>query len=113
MVEERIGNMRKGDFNIMTNVKIIENLKAELLCIIGDFFKLLSRGSNVAQNAILDCISGAIIILYVLGERLGYSHLTVDENIKKKLKIGIVEEDELEKDGKNLSRLYHHIKERN
>ena len=36
--------MRKEDFNIMSNVKIIESLKAELLCIIGDFFKLLSKG---------------------------------------------------------------------
>ncbi|HAG44522.1 MAG TPA: MazG-like family protein, partial [Clostridium sp.] len=47
--------MRKEDFNIMSSVKIIENLKAELLCVIGDFFKLLSKGSNVAQDAILDC----------------------------------------------------------
>lgn len=30
--------MKNEDFNIMTNIKIIENLKAELLCIIGEFF---------------------------------------------------------------------------
>ncbi|GAA0116687.1 MULTISPECIES: MazG-like family protein [Clostridium] len=105
--------MRKGDFNIMGNVKIIENLKADLLCIIGDFFKLLTRGGNVAQEAILDCISGAIIVLYVLGERLGYTHLAIDETMKKKLKIGIIEEDPMEKDGKDLSKLYNHLKERN
>ncbi len=29
--------MKKDDFNIMYSVKIIEELKAELLCIIGDF----------------------------------------------------------------------------
>lgn len=105
--------MRKGDFNIMGNVKIIENLKADLLCIIGDFFKLLTRGGNIAQEAILDCISGAIIVLYVLGERLGYTHLAIDETMKKKLKIGIIEEDPMEKDGKDLSKLYNHLKERN
>ncbi|WP_283592030.1 MazG-like family protein [Clostridium butanoliproducens] len=105
--------MRKEDFNIMSSVKIIENLKAELLCIIGDFFKLLSKGSNVAQDAILDCISGAIIILYMLAERLGYSHLAVDESMKRKLKLGIVEEDSLERDGRDLSKLYNHLKERN
>ena len=66
----------------MYNVKMIEDLKADLLCIIGDFFKLLTKGSNVAQQAILDCISGAIIILYLLAERLGYSHTAVDETIK-------------------------------
>ncbi|WP_291569093.1 MULTISPECIES: MazG-like family protein [unclassified Clostridium] len=105
--------MRKEDFNIMSSVKIIENLKAELLCVIGDFFKLLSKGSNVAQDAILDCISGAIIILYMLAERLGYSHLAVDESMKRKLKLGIVEEDNLEREGKDLSKLYNHLKERN
>ena len=96
----------------MTNVKIIEELKAELLCIIGDFFKLLTKGSNVAQESLLDCISGAIILLYVLADRLGYSAITVDDNVKKKLKLGIIEEDGIEKDGKDLSKLYAHLKER-
>jgi hypothetical protein len=104
--------MKKDDFNIMYSVKIIEDLKVELLCIIGDLFKLLTKGSNVAQEAILDCISGAIIILYLLGEKLGYSFIAVDENVKKKLKVGIIEEDDIEKDGRNLSKLYNHLKEK-
>ncbi|MEG0051251.1 MAG: MazG-like family protein [Terrisporobacter sp.] len=104
--------MRREEFNIMSNIKVIEGLKAELVCIIGDFFKLLSRGSNVAQDAILDCVSGAIIILYILAEKLGYSHLAIDETMKKKLKVGIVEGDSLEKNGKELSKLYDHLRER-
>lgn len=104
--------LKREEFNIMTNVKIIEQLKAELLCIVGDFFKLLTRGNNVAQDAILDCISGAITLLYILSERLGYSYMLVDDNMRKKLKEGIVEEDVIEKNGKDLSRLYNHLKER-
>ncbi|MDP4177950.1 MAG: MazG-like family protein [Bacillota bacterium] len=104
--------MKREDLNIMSNVKVIEELKAQLLCIIGDFYRLLTKGSNVAQEAILDCISGAIILLYLLGERLGYSYAAVDDNLKKKLKTGIIEEDDIEKQGKDLSRLYTHIKER-
>ncbi|MBV4420016.1 MazG-like family protein [Clostridium tyrobutyricum] len=104
--------MKKKDFNIMYNVKIIEELKANLIVAIGDLFKLLTKGSNVAQEAILDSISGAIIILYILAERLGYSHTAVDETMKKKLKLGIIEDDQIEKDGKDLSKLYNHIKER-
>ena len=96
----------------MSDIKIIEELKAQLLCVIGEFYRLLTRGSNVAQEAILDCISGAIIILYVLAERLGYSFSSVDENIQKKLKVGIIEEDIVEKQGRNLSRLSSHIKDR-
>ena len=104
--------LKREDFNIMSNVKIVEDLKAELICVIGDFFRLLTRGSNVAQDALQDCISGATIILYVLAERLGYSYISVDDNIKKKLKLGIIEEDGIEKDGKDLSKLYTHLKER-
>jgi stalled ribosome rescue protein Dom34 len=104
--------MKKEDFNIMYNVKIIEELKAELICVIGDLFKLLTKGSNVAQQSILDCISGAIMILYLLSERLGYSHAAVDESMKKKLKLGIIEEDKIEKEGRDLSKLYNHLKER-
>lgn len=104
--------MRNDDFNIMSNIKIIENLKADLLCVIGDLFKLLARGSNVAQEAILECISSGIILLYLLGKKLGYNYLEVDENIKSKLKIGINEEDLLEKQSKDLSKLHNHIKER-
>ena len=54
--------MKKDELNIMANMKLIEELKANLLCIIGEFFSLLTKGSNVAQNAILNCISGAILI---------------------------------------------------
>ena len=104
--------MKKDDLNIMYNMKVIEELKADLLCILGDFFKLLTKGSNVAQEAILECISGAIIILYILSERLGYSYTAVDDEIRKKLKTGIIEGDYIEKQGKDLSRLYSHFKER-
>lgn len=104
--------MKNDDFNIMSNIKIIENLKADLLCIVGDLYKLLAKGSNVAQGALLECISGAIILLYLLAGRLGYSHLEVDEEMKRKLKLGIIEEDIIEKENKDLSKLYNHIKDR-
>lgn len=104
--------MKKEDFNIMSNIRIIENLKAELLSIIADLFRLLARGSNVAQDAILECISGAIIALYLLGDRLGYPYGEVDENIRKKLKLGINEGDIIEKENKDLSRLHSHMRER-
>ena len=104
--------MRKDNFNIMTNIKIIEDLKAQLLCIIGEFFKLLTKGNNIAQDSILNCISGAIIILYVLGEKLGYSFLDIDHVMKSKLDLGIRAEDQVEKEGKSLSKLKRYINNR-
>ncbi|ABR37189.1 MULTISPECIES: MazG-like family protein [Clostridium] len=104
--------MRKDNFNIMTNIKIIEDLKAQLLCIIGEFFRLLTKGNNVARDSILDCISGAIIILYILGDKLGYSLVDIDHNIKSKLDLGVRAEDQVEKEGKSLSKLKHYISNR-
>jgi MazG-like family len=97
----------------MLNVRIIEELKADLLCLIGDFFKQLTKGSNVAQSALLESISRSIIVLYLLAEKLGFSPIEVDEDMKKKLKSGIIEGDSIEKESKALSKLYTHIKERN
>nr|WP_207713943.1 MazG-like family protein [Clostridium gasigenes] len=95
----------------MANIKIIEKLKANLLCIIGEFFTLLTKGSNVAQDSILNCISGAMLILYVLGQKLGYSCKDIDEDMKSKLKVGISEGHEYEKEGRSLSKLQSHLKQ--
>ena len=104
--------MKKEEFNIMANIKIIEELKASLLCLIGELYSLLTRGTNVARDSILNCISGAILILYVLAQKLGYTCSEVDEDMNKKLKIGIIEEHEYEREGKNLSKLQNHIRQR-
>lgn len=104
--------MRKEEFNIMANIKMIEELKANLLCLIGDLYTLLTRGTNIARDSILNCISGAILILYVLAQKLGYSCNDVDDDMRKKLRIGITEEHEYEREGKNLSKLQSHIKQR-
>ena len=104
--------VKKENFNIMTNIKIIEDLKAQLLCIIGEFFRLLTKGSNVTRDSILDCISGAIIILYVLGEKLGYSFADIDHVMKEKLDLGVRAEDQVEKEGKSLSKLKRYVSSR-
>ena len=97
---------KKEELNIMANIKIIEELKANLLCIIGEFFSLLTRGTNVAKDSILNCIAG------VLAQKLGYSCNEVDDELRKKLKLGIAEEHEYEKEGRSLTKLQNHIKGR-
>ena len=104
--------MNNKRVNVMANIKIIEGLKAQLLCIIGEFFKLLTKGSNIAQNSILESLSSAIIVLYVLAERLGYSFKEVDDTMREKLIMGIKAEDEIEKEGKSLSQLNDYITNR-
>ena len=104
--------MKHRELNIMSNVKIIESLKAELVCIIGEFFKLLTKGNNVAQEAILECISGGIMIFYILGRKLWYSLPEIDHVMKKKLESGIKAEDDIERESKSLSELRNYISNR-
>ncbi len=52
------------------------------------------------------------MILYVLSQKLGYTCSEVDEEMRKSLKVGITEEHEYEKDGKSLSKLQNHLKQR-
>jgi len=106
-----VKRLKRDDLNIMANIKMIEKLKANLLSIIAEFYHLLTKGSNVAQDAILNCISGAVIILYVLAQKLGYSCKDVDDDMKKKLQVGIAEDHEYESDGRSLSKLQLHLKE--
>lgn len=102
--------MRKDNFNIMGNIKAIEELKAQLVCITGELFTILTKGAGATKNVIVDCIASLIIVLYVLAEKLGYGAMEVDESVKKSLKMAIIEEDILEKDGKSLSKLLRHFK---
>lgn len=102
--------MKREDLNIISNIKIIEEIKANIVCIIGELFHLLTKGSNVARDSILNCISGAITLLYVLGQRLGYSFEDIDNDIKDKLKVGIAEKHDYEKDGNSLSKLNSYLK---
>ena len=96
----------------MANIKIIEEIKANLLCLLGELYSLLTKGSNVAKDSILNCIAGSILMLYVLAQKLGHSCNEVDDQVKKKLRIGIVEGHEYEKEGKTLSKLQTHMKKR-
>lgn len=110
---ENRGDLRmKKELNVMENIKLIESLKVQLLCIVARFFSLLTKGTNVAQESIIDCISGAIIILYVLAEKLGFSFSEVDKTMKEKINIGIKSEDQIEKEGKSLSHLKEYISNR-
>ena len=63
--------------------------------------KITSDSETLAENKVL--------ILYVLAQKLGYSCNEVDDEMRKKLKLGIAEEHEYEKEGKSLTKLQNHI----
>lgn len=101
-----------GDFDVTGNLKAIEWMKTELLSAVTSLYRVLQKGSKASQDMILDCLAGIIILTYLLSRRLGLDYTSVDLKVQNKLKIGILEEDDLEKNHGDLSRLLNYIKER-
>lgn len=102
--------MKREDLNIISNIKIIEDIKANIICVVGEIFHLLTKGSNVARDSILNCISKAIMLLYILGQRLGYSFKDIDDGIQNKLSKDILDNHEYERDSNSLSKLQSYLK---
>ncbi len=98
------------EIDITKNIKMIEWLKSELLTDIANLFRQLISGFKEETEEILaETLSNIIIITYLLSKRLGINYNIIDLKIDNKLKIGIAEQNDLEKNYGDLSELSRHI----
>lgn len=100
------------EFDVTGNIKTIEWLKTELLGTVSSLYRILLKGSKAGQEALVECFAGVLILTYLLAKRLGIEFSTVDLKVQDKLKIGILEEDEIEKTNGDLSKLLAYFKQR-
>lgn len=100
------------EINITGNIKLIDWLKTELLGSVTSLYRILLKGSKASQDTICESIAEIIILSYLLAKRLGIDFSSIDSKIQNKLKIGIIEEDEIEKNSGDLSRLLGYIRDR-
>lgn len=100
------------EINITGNIKLIDWLKTELLGSVTSLYRILLKGSKASQDIICESIAEIIILSYLLAKRLGIDFSSIDSKIQNKLKIGIIEEDEIEKNSGDLSRLLGYIRDR-
>lgn len=99
------------DFDIMGNIKLIENYKNFLLSSVADLFNTMGKGNKASMDEILDELSEIVILSYLLGKRLGVNYAAVDERIIKKLKLGVLDEENVDKEYQDYARLISYIKE--
>ncbi|MDN5276294.1 MAG: hypothetical protein PWR01_259 [Clostridiales bacterium] len=104
----RMDNERELD--IAKNVKIIEWLKSEILLSIAELFRMLASSARVSSDSLADCLASIIVASYLLGKRLGIHFGVIEQKIANKIRLGILEEHEIEKDYGDLSELRQHIK---
>ncbi|MCX7710527.1 MAG: MazG-like family protein [Clostridia bacterium] len=98
------------DIDITRNIKMIEWLKSELLTDLANLFKSLVNGMREdVHDAISETLSNIILISYLLGRRLGLSYNSIEMKIESKVKLGLIENHDVEKYYGDLSELAKHL----
>lgn len=102
--------MNSDDFDIMGNMTLIENYKTYLLSELADLYVSMSKENKIDMDDINDEISSIIILSYLLSKRLGLDYGEIDERIVRKLKAGLIEGNNAEKEFQDYSKLVNYIK---
>jgi hypothetical protein len=98
------------EIDITRNIKLIEWLKSELLTDIANLFRVLINGvREEIHDSVSDIISNIILISYLLGKRLGISYNAIEMKVHSKIKLGLVENHEVERYYGDLSELSRHL----
>ncbi|OGO80562.1 MAG: hypothetical protein A2Y21_08520 [Clostridiales bacterium GWC2_40_7] len=98
------------EIDITRNIKLIEWLKGELLTDIANLFRVLVNGiREEVHETVVDTISNIILISYLLGKRLGISYNAIEMKVHNKIKLGLVENHDVEKYYGDLSELSKHL----
>jgi hypothetical protein len=98
------------EIDITRNIKLIEWLKSELLVDMANLFRVLVNGvCEEVHDSVSDTLSNIILISYLLGKRLGISYNAIEMKVHNKIKLGLVENHEVEKYYGDLSELSRHL----
>lgn len=98
------------EIDITKNIRMIEWLKSELLTDIANLYKSLANGiKEEIHETVSDTLSNIILISYLLGRRLGISYNAIENKVENKIKLGLVENHDVEKYYGDLSELSKHL----
>lgn len=104
-IMESGGVMDRG-LDIARNLRIVEILKSELLEDITVLYRHLADPvMEDTREVAAESLSDMIVIAYLLGKRLGVDYATMDRHISKKIRLGLINENEIEKYFGDLSEL--------
>jgi len=92
--------------DVTRSLRIVETLKSELLEGIATLYRHLADPAlEDTREVAADTLSEMIVICYLLGKRLGVDYSTMDRHISKKIRLGLIKENEIEKYFGDLSEL--------
>lgn len=98
------------EIDITRNIRLIEWLKSELLTDVANLFRALVNGmrEEVHESA-SETLANIIIICYLLGKRLGINYNSIESKINQKIKLGLLENHDVEKYYGDLTELSRHF----
>ncbi len=102
--------MNNESIDIFTNMRVLESYKSYLLSSVADLFATMSKGGGVEMNEIVDELADIAMLSYLLGKRLGVNYSAIDDKMLKKLKLGVLEENNVEKEYQDYSKLMSYIR---
>jgi len=83
-----------NDIDITKNIRLIETLKSQLLTDIAQLYSNLAE-NNSQKRKLSDIISDFMITAYLLSEKLGVGYNAVEMNMINKLKLTVINEDDI------------------
>jgi len=96
----------ENGYDITRGIKTIEILKSEMLSEISVLFSsLLECPDQEIRDTYKETLSNIVLISYILARRLGLDYDIIDNEIQKKVKLSIINGNEIEKYYGDLSRL--------
>jgi hypothetical protein len=107
---EGAGLVRKT-IDIAGNIHRIEWLKSELLSALSDLYRVLIDTKETTKVKIVDCLSSVVLACYLLARRLGVSYEAVDQGVRDKVKLGLLEEPDIETRFGDLTLLKDHMRD--
>lgn len=99
------------NIDILGNMKVMESYKTYLLSAVADLYATMSKGNKADMEDILEELADITMLSYLLGKRLGINYSTIDDSIVKKLRVGVLEENNIERDYQDYSRLIAYLKD--
>lgn len=98
------------EIDITRNIRLIEWLKSELLTDVANLFKSLAKGMREeVYDTVADTLANIILIAYLIGKRLGMGYSAIESKIESKIKLGLIENHDVEKYYGDLSELSKHM----
>ena len=101
--------MPEREVDIAGTLRVIEQLKSQMLMDVAQLFSDLNEPNGNANVERGDLLADIIILSYLLSKKLGIPHQQIDRRIINKTRLGLIESKSSDKWHKELSELLKHF----